>query len=211
MAWFTCFCTRICPSCLHKAFFDHLDHLAQQHGLSPIRMFSKAASSCASCCNWPPRLLNCHRTLARRLVAFHLPLVGRMESSVGSKSGFGVNRLAQFGGRHLDECQARARRRALCDRLGQLRPEFVDMVCQKLSQSPSFCPTSSFSWAGAIMAFLVKKRTKEELLKWARGRGRVMRGYLEMEKPSVEALGETGEHCVGERCQFGKNVNLPAR
>jgi hypothetical protein len=61
------------------------------------------------------------------------------------------------------------------------------------------------------MAFSVKKRTKGELLKWARGRGRVMRGYLEMEKPSVKALGETGERRVGDRCQFGKNVILPAR
>jgi hypothetical protein len=39
------------------------------------------------------------------------------------------------------------------------------------------------------MAFSVKNRTKGELLKWARGRGRVMEGYWDLEKPSVKALG----------------------
>jgi hypothetical protein len=41
------------------------------------------------------------------------------------------------------------------------------------------------------MAFSVKNRTNGELLRWARGRGRVMRGCLEMEIPSDKALGQT--------------------
>jgi hypothetical protein len=47
------------------------------------------------------------------------------------------------------------------------------------------------------MALSVKNRTSGELLKWARGRGRVMGGYLEMEKPSVKALWQTGASRVG--------------
>jgi hypothetical protein len=60
------------------------------------------------------------------------------------------------------------------------------------------------------MAFSVKNRTKGELLKWARGKGRVMEGYLDLEKPSVKALGWTGVCQVGERCEAGKSVILPA-
>ena len=63
------------------------------------------------------------------------------------------------------------------------------MACRKLSQSPSWRPTSSVAWTASIMAFSVKNRTKGELLKWARGKGRVMEGYLDLEKPSVKALG----------------------
>jgi hypothetical protein len=63
------------------------------------------------------------------------------------------------------------------------------MACRKFNQSPSFCPTSSVSWAASNMAFSVKNRTNGELLKWARGSGRVMEGYLELKKLSVKALG----------------------
>jgi hypothetical protein len=54
------------------------------------------------------------------------------------------------------------------------------------------------------MAFSVKNRTNGELLRWARGRGRVMRGYVDLEKPSVKALGQTGDSRMGERCPFDK-------
>jgi hypothetical protein len=39
------------------------------------------------------------------------------------------------------------------------------------------------------MAFSVKNRTKGELLKWARGKGRVMEGCVDLEKASDKALG----------------------
>ncbi len=60
------------------------------------------------------------------------------------------------------------------------------------------------------MVFSVKNRTKGELLKWARGKGRVMEGSVDLEKPSVKALGEAGVCHVNERCQSGKRVILPA-
>jgi hypothetical protein len=38
-----------------------------------------------------------------------------------------------------------------------------------------------------------------------------MEGYLDLEKPSVKALGYTGVCHVGERCQSGKSAILPAQ